>query len=159
MKKRVTERGPCDCMPEWLALGVRRSAEGSCAACGLALGEDVRKACTYMIPCSDVAHPLRSHMVVYLFHLDCSIDFGGRSDLFMRCPLIVGSIPESELNVMQFMMQTKHKGSKRRIYCSGCQMREQVHRAFKRCSKCHGPYYCSQECQHEHWPVHKTFCK
>ena len=27
------------------------------------------------------------------------------------------------------------------------------------CSKCHGPRYCSKECQRRHWPYHKLECK
>lgn len=29
----------------------------------------------------------------------------------------------------------------------------------KKCSKCKSVYYCSPECQKEHWKVHKTTCK
>ncbi|GFH48029.1 hypothetical protein CTEN210_04505 [Chaetoceros tenuissimus] len=27
------------------------------------------------------------------------------------------------------------------------------------CSKCNSAYYCSRECQVEHWPTHKKYCK
>ncbi|KAF9534078.1 hypothetical protein CPB83DRAFT_422685 [Crepidotus variabilis] len=29
---------------------------------------------------------------------------------------------------------------------------------LKRCPKCQISYYCSRECQKEHWPIHKTQC-
>lgn len=31
--------------------------------------------------------------------------------------------------------------------------------AVKKCSKCEQIYYCSRECQVEHWPVHKESCQ
>lgn len=31
--------------------------------------------------------------------------------------------------------------------------------AEKKCSSCELVFYCSRDCQAQHWPVHKSFCK
>ena len=28
-----------------------------------------------------------------------------------------------------------------------------------RCARCHGPFYCSQECQRQDWPKHRQVCR
>lgn len=38
--------------------------------------------------------------------------------------------------------------------CERCGVKSKL-----RCSKCERIYYCSADCQREHWPAHKTVCK
>jgi len=40
--------------------------------------------------------------------------------------------------------------------CHGCGLSES---ASQKCSRCRTVYYCSQECQRQHWPIHKQNCK
>ncbi|THV07107.1 hypothetical protein K435DRAFT_848446 [Dendrothele bispora CBS 962.96] len=44
------------------------------------------------------------------------------------------------------------------LSCSQCG-KAQEKESFSRCSKCHSTYYCSRECQVEHWPIHKSVCR
>jgi hypothetical protein len=42
-------------------------------------------------------------------------------------------------------------------YCEACDvfgLREEL----KRCSRCEAAYYCSERCQREHWPSHRSLC-
>jgi hypothetical protein len=41
------------------------------------------------------------------------------------------------------------------IACIGCEGPA----AATRCSRCKFAYYCSAECQKDHWPLHKLSCK
>ena len=38
------------------------------------------------------------------------------------------------------------------IYCRICSVEENL---LCRCSMCRGPWYCGEECQAEHWPLHR----
>ncbi|KAG2134485.1 hypothetical protein DEU56DRAFT_913672 [Suillus clintonianus] len=41
------------------------------------------------------------------------------------------------------------------VQCTQCQ---KVLDKLLKCSKCKGVWYCSKECQKEHWPTHKSAC-
>ena len=43
---------------------------------------------------------------------------------------------------------------KREKYCVRCGARSRTY-----CGKCQSVYYCSRDCQHAAWPIHKTECK
>ncbi|XP_046633399.1 uncharacterized protein LOC124312895 [Daphnia pulicaria] len=42
------------------------------------------------------------------------------------------------------------------ICCAVC---KKIPEKLKRCSRCRSTFYCSVECQHFHWPMHKPICK
>jgi hypothetical protein len=43
--------------------------------------------------------------------------------------------------------------------CSSHTKSEKTERSLKKCACCMKAAYCSQECQRQHWPVHRHFCK
>lgn len=44
--------------------------------------------------------------------------------------------------------------------CATCKKdRSSISGPLKKCSRCDGPRYCSQECQRAHWKLHKKTCK
>lgn len=43
-------------------------------------------------------------------------------------------------------------------FCNGCDKRESGSSKFKTCTGCKCSYYCSSQCQKEHWPKHKKEC-
>lgn len=45
------------------------------------------------------------------------------------------------------------------ISCSGCNKLSDPSIKFKVCSGCNVAHYCNVECQKDHWPSHKPFCK
>ena len=47
---------------------------------------------------------------------------------------------------MYLVIQSKH--------CANCEVP-----ATKKCGHCRATRYCSQFCQHQHWPVHKLHCR
>ncbi|EFX85370.1 hypothetical protein DAPPUDRAFT_237975 [Daphnia pulex] len=40
-----------------------------------------------------------------------------------------------------------------------CAVCKKIPEKLKRCSRCRSTFYCSVECQHSHWPMHKILCK
>lgn len=44
------------------------------------------------------------------------------------------------------------------ICCRYCQKPQEKENKFKKCSRCKLSYYCSKECQINHWSRHQTFC-
>jgi mitochondrial splicing suppressor protein 51 len=43
-------------------------------------------------------------------------------------------------------------------YCVSCGEKETPSETLRRCSRCHGPIYCSRACQKAHWRTHKSVC-
>ncbi|KAI9016634.1 hypothetical protein DFJ74DRAFT_677860 [Hyaloraphidium curvatum] len=57
------------------------------------------------------------------------------------------------------MPETFVEGMSERLFvCSGCERTSARREDFKRCSKCGPDFYCSKECQRNHWPKHKLLC-
>lgn len=48
----------------------------------------------------------------------------------------------------------QHKDPKKAAACAACGRIE----SLKLCAQCHGPHYCSRECQKKDWRRHKTEC-
>jgi hypothetical protein len=42
--------------------------------------------------------------------------------------------------------------------CTGCGNASNSGKSFKKCGRCRKSRYCSEACQHAHWPVHKQEC-
>ena len=65
---------------------------------------------------------------------------------------------------MKYSHITKHKEKEEArmvdIQCAKCRvMAQDGESSFKRCSKCRMIYYCSSECQREHWAIHRKECQ
>jgi hypothetical protein len=43
-------------------------------------------------------------------------------------------------------------------FCRKCDEVDDASERFKQCSRCKVAYYCSRECQKEHWKIHKKEC-
>ena len=46
-----------------------------------------------------------------------------------------------------------------KLACHNCHQESKDGKALKRCIRCEEAYYCSKECQQEHWKTHKKSCK
>ncbi len=42
--------------------------------------------------------------------------------------------------------------------CRYCHKKEEKNNKFKKCGRCKLSYYCSKECQYNHWSTHKQYC-
>jgi len=52
----------------------------------------------------------------------------------------------------------KYEQGVTRDVCTVCRRVTDKGQHYKSCGRCRAAYYCSTDCQHVHWPVHKSNC-
>lgn len=58
--------------------------------------------------------------------------------------------------VLRKILVSKTSNNRIIIYCNGCRLPQKG--SLKICSRCKDARYCSEKCQRDHWPIHKTTC-
>lgn len=155
------EGSPCACLPDWAKQYGKDGESQLCCYCHQSYDPGEGRGCVTLVsPCSRI--PGRVHFTTVLFHEKCAhawkdaYDTGIQAELSECMPHSL-NVPRKTLEFGRDRCLAEHKPIM--AFCAGCGVQAQERCRFRACSGCRTVRYCTEACQHAHWPQHKPMCK
>ena len=142
----------CKCFPRFLRRYERRTKQQKCADCN----QPPSKRLHLLFFCVLDPFTITIHVTDVLFCDACFLKHDSKH------PNFDGILSYLFLRPKDYSTLVKEMANITPDYtmCSNCRLHGLIQgKKFRFCKQCNDAFYCSKECQREHWPVHKESCQ